>query len=395
MVDVTLENKVLYYAKELVRAKSLSGREENVAYLIKEFLGREGVDKVFIDSYGNVVSIIKGGVEKTIVFEGHMDHVPEGERSNWIVDPYEAKVIDGKLYGRGTVDMKGAIASMIAMAGLVGETKDKPTIVYLFVPHEEIVEGALFKYALEDTLDIVPSLVVLGEATNLNLHIGQRGRTVIYVEARGVSAHASMPNKGINPILFIAKLVEEIDNLGKHLPRHKLLGRSTIVPTILECSPKFPPMIPDYCKLVIDRRFIVGESREAIVNEVSSLAKKVFEKHGVKEFSVYIPVEDIVLWSGRRISVQLFFPAWILEDMKLANNLLKILRKTNPYAEIGVWRFSTDGVYSAGVRGIKTIGVGPGNEVLAHKPNEYVEVKQLVKASKIYYDIVENVINYM
>lgn len=385
----SLGDKVLSYARELVRVKSLSGREGRVALLIKEFLGSEGVDKVFIDEYGNVVSIIKGGADGVVVFEGHMDHVPEGDLGSWIVDPYEARVIDGKLYGRGAVDMKGAIASMIAMVSLIGETKDKPTVIHVFVPHEEIAEGVAFRYAIEDTLKIKPSLVVLGEATNLNLHIGQRGRAVVYVEAHGESAHASMPDKGVNALVYTASLVREVYELNKKLPGHSLLGRSTIVPTILECTPRSPPMIPDYCRLVIDRRFIVGETMDKVVGEVESLIKKLEGRIAIKKTRVYVPQEDIRLWTGRRIRVQYFFPAWLFEEKEFTLKLLSILKNVNPRARIGVWRFSTDGVYSAGIAGFKTIGIGPGEESLAHKPNEYVEVKQLVKACEAYYMIVE------
>ncbi|WFO75195.1 YgeY family selenium metabolism-linked hydrolase [Desulfurococcaceae archaeon MEX13E-LK6-19] len=380
-----LESKVLYYARELVRTKSLSGEEGDVARLIKEFLGGEGVDKVFIDEYGNVVSIIEGGIGEIIVFEGHMDHVPEGDLGNWIVDPYEAKVIDGKLYGRGAVDMKGAIAAMIAMIGLLGETKNLPTIVYVFVPHEEIVEGAAFKYAIEDTLKIKPSLVVLGEATNLNIHVGQRGRTVIHVDLYGETAHASMPDKGVNPIVFAAYLLKEINELNEQLPVHDTLGKSTIVPTIIECSPRSPPMIPDYCRITLDRRFIVGETEEKILGEVIAALDRAQKHANIKNVKARIPVEEIKLWTGRTIKVKHFFPAWLIENNKTVYHLLQIMRKqVNPQARISVWRFSTDGVYSAGTAGFTTIGIGPGDESLAHKPNEYVEIKQLVMASKIY-----------
>ncbi len=384
-MSVPLESKVLYYARELIRTKSLSGEEGDVARLIKEFLCREGVDKVFIDDYGNVVSIIEGGVDEIIVFEGHMDHVPEGDPGNWIVDPYEAKVIDGKLYGRGAVDMKGAIAAMIAMVSLLGETKDLPTIVHVFVPHEEIVEGVAFKYAIEDTLRIKPSLVVLGEATNLNIHVGQRGRAVIHVDLYGETAHASMPDKGVNPIAFAAYLLKEVNELNKQLPIHGTLGKSTIVPTIIECTPRSPPMIPDYCRITLDRRFVVGETEEKILAEVIAALDRAQKHASIKNVKACIPVEEIKLWTGRAIKVKHFFPAWLIENNEVVYRLLEILKKqVNPYTRIGVWRFSTDGVYSAGTAGFTTIGVGPGNEFLAHKPNEYVEVKQLTKASIIY-----------
>ncbi|RLG80850.1 MAG: YgeY family selenium metabolism-linked hydrolase, partial [Thermoprotei archaeon] len=168
-------NDLIKIVKSLIETPSLSGEEKDIAYLIRDFLNDYGVDKSFIDKYGNVIGIIKGGLNRTIVFEGHMDHVPPGNISNWKYDPYKPEIIENRIYGRGAVDMKGAIGSMIYSIPKVSK-KDIPSIYYIFVPYEEISEGVLFKKALEETLNLRPDLVVLGEATNLDLYIGQRGR---------------------------------------------------------------------------------------------------------------------------------------------------------------------------------------------------------------------------
>jgi len=384
-----VEEKVKSILKMLIRTKSYSGEEREIAYLIRGLLSESGVDKVFIDRYGNVIGVIEGG-ERSIVFEGHMDHVPEGNLSLWKHDPYAAVEENGKIYGRGAVDMKGAIASMIVSAGFVRESRDKPTIYYVFVPYEEIVEGLAFRYALEETLKIKPSLVVLGEATNLNIHIGQRGRAVIYIDVYGESSHASMPDKGINPVVFTGYLIQMIFELNREMPVHSILGKSTITPTVVECSPKSPPMIPDFCRLVVDRRFIVGETRGEILSALEKAVSKAGSIYRVRDVRVYIPREEVELWTGVRVEAEHYFPAWILHEEFTVRRLLSILSRVNPSVSVGVWRFSTDGVYSAGTAHYTTIGFGPGLEELAHKPNEYVEVKHLVKAVEAYVSIAEN-----
>ena len=104
---------VVELLKELVRVKSLPGSEGELANLVKEFLGQAGVDKVFIDSVGNVIAPVKGGGLGIIVVEGHLDTVDAGDLRQWVVDPFSGDLIDGRVYGRGAVDMKGPIASQI------------------------------------------------------------------------------------------------------------------------------------------------------------------------------------------------------------------------------------------------------------------------------------------
>ena len=373
--------------KELIRVPSLSGEERDIAYLIRDYMSLYGVDETLIDNYGNVIGIIKGDIDRNIVFEGHMDHVPPGDLFNWKYDPYEARIVDNKIYGRGSVDMKGAIASMIYSIRKIKD-KDIPSVYYVFVPYEEISEGTLFKKAIEETLEIKPDLVILGEATNLNLYIGQRGRTVIRAEFHGISAHASMPDMGLNALKAASKYIYYLIQYRDKLPEHPVLGRSSVEPTIIECSPKSPPMIPDKCTLTIDYRMILGESRESITSFLNSIARKLIDEGHAIHIDINILIEEAVMWTGKRIIIEHYYPSWLITNNDLVNKVLSILRSRNPLAKTGVWRFSTDGVYSAGEANIPTIGIGPGDEALAHKPNEFIEIDQLFKASVMYSDII-------
>ncbi|RLG81984.1 MAG: YgeY family selenium metabolism-linked hydrolase [Thermoprotei archaeon] len=380
-------NDLIKIVKNLIETPSLSGEEKNIAYLIRDFMNNYGIDKSFIDKFGNVIGTIKGELNRVIVFEGHMDHVPPGNISNWRYDPYKPRIIGNRIYGRGAVDMKGAIASMIYSIHKIKE-KDIPSIYYIFVPYEEISEGVLFKRAIEETLGIKPDLVVLGEATNLNLYIGQRGRTVIKAEFHGISAHASMPDMGLNALKAVSKYIWHLTLYEDKLPVHPVLGRSSVEPTIIECSPKSPPMIPDKCLLTIDYRMILGETRASIINFLNSIAGKLIDEGLVKHIDINILVEEAVMWTGTKIVIEHYYPSWLITNNDLINKVLYMIRSHNPLAKTGVWRFSTDGVYSAGEANIPTIGIGPGDERLAHKPNEFIEINQLFKASDIYSDIV-------
>ena len=126
------ETDVVKLTKKLISTPSLSGQEGGVAQMLKDFLGASGVDKAFIDKYGNVIGVIKGGITESLVFEGRTDHVPPGDPRNWTYRPYDAKVLDDNLYGRGSVDMKGALASMIMSIELISSKKDIPEYILCF-----------------------------------------------------------------------------------------------------------------------------------------------------------------------------------------------------------------------------------------------------------------------
>ncbi len=363
--------------KTLISIKSYSGEEREIAYVIRDFLEENGVDKAFIDSYGNVIGVLRGEGNGKIVFEGHMDVVPPGDLEQWRYPPFEPKIVDGKIYGRGASDMKGAIAAMISSITLI--TKPSADIYYVFVPYEEIAEGVCFSRAIEETLRITPDLVVLGEATGLNVYRGHRGRAVIKITVRGISAHASMPELALNPINSLADIITRLNSI--ELPVHNVLGRSTLSPTIIKCEPQSPPMIPDRCEMIIDYRMIPSENKEEIISRIKNAIQQVEGLIGVQ----YL-IDRARMWTGKTITIEHYFPAWIYQG-ELSLHILSLIKKYNSKAILGYWRFSTDGVYSAGTRNIPTIGIGPGNEELAHRPNEYVSIKELEASRKIYAEL--------
>ncbi len=374
--------------KELVSIESLSGMERDIAYAINDLLYQNGVDKAFIDRYGNVIGVIEGGIDKTIVFEGHTDHVPPGDTSKWITDPYKPVIVDNKIYGRGVVDMKAAIASMIKAVSLV-KGRDLPSIYLVFVPYEEISEGTLFGKALEETLSIKPDLVVLGEATDLDIAIGHRGRCVVETCIEGCIAHASMPDLGVNALETVAYFITRLSGLREKLPSHRVLGRSSLSPTVIECSPSSPPVIPGYCRLFIDYRMVVGETRESIISMFRDVLDSIRRESLLVDYSVGIACEEAVMWTGVRVYITHYYPAWLYES-RIVDRIANVLRVVNPSIGLRVWRFSTDGVYSAGLRKYPTIGFGPGDESLAHRVNEYVPLEHICIAVRGYKAIMEN-----
>lgn len=163
---------VIHYARKFVQIPSLSGEEKELAFFIRDVLSELGLDRVYIDELGDVIGFVKGrSLHPLVVLEGHMDHVSPGNVELWKCQPYSAEVINGNIFGRGAVDMKASLAAMTFAAKEVSSKELEGTLVLCFVVHEETVEGTAVRHIIEKEIREAPDLVVLGEATNLDLGI--------------------------------------------------------------------------------------------------------------------------------------------------------------------------------------------------------------------------------
>ncbi len=259
--------------------------------------------------------------------------------------------------------MKGAVAAMVHSVGLIGEPASD---LYLaFVVHEEDQEGFGLRHAL-DELGVRPDLVILGEATGLRVAVGHRGRVEVALEFRGRTSHSSMPDVGDSALVKAARAALELGEAD--LPDHPLLGRATACPVAISCSPGQIPVVPDSCEVLVDYRMVPGETRESVLRFLSA--------GGTREARVVR--REIRCYTGFSEEVEAFFPAWIYEG-PLVDWAQRVLG-----AGRTVWRFGTDGSYSAGEEGIPTLGYGPGEESAAHTPDESVEVGELGRAAEGY-----------
>ncbi|MGC1123072.1 MAG: YgeY family selenium metabolism-linked hydrolase [Candidatus Methanofastidiosia archaeon] len=372
-------------AQELVRIPSLSGEEKDMAQRVRDLVQDAGVDSASIDVYGNVLALIKGSGDGCLLLEGHMDHVPPGTLSLWEHPPYSGEIVNGNLYGRGSVDMKGGIASMISSISGITKKERSVTVLFTFVVHEETIEGAAVHKVLEE-LNYFPDLVVLGEPTELDLAVGHRGRSLIRVELWGRTAHASMPHRGINTLERAAEYLQKVEALKPLLPDHPQLGKATITPISIECTPRGLPQLPDYCELIFDRRLVLNEKENDVIVPLQKIIQQMIDNQEIRDGKISILKETRTCWTGNVLEVKDFFPAWITPE-KYSTVVRKALPGT---ARMLIWDFSTDGVFTSSVAGIPTVGFGPGDWRMAHQPNEAVPIRQLGKAREGYIRIVES-----
>ena len=364
---------------KLVKIRSLSLGEEAVAIELKRQMLDAGFDEARIDKLGNVIGRIGNG-KKILAFDGHIDTVDVGNMANWTADPFSGEISGGFVHGRGTVDQKGGPAAFVTAGRMLKELAfDRDlTIYFTGTVIEEDCDGLCWKYLVEEE-KIRPDFVVITEPTNLNIYRGHRGRMEIEVTFRGVSAHGSAPERGKNAIYMASRACLEIEKLNERLGGDEFLGKGSVaLSEFISGSPSLCA-VADYAKIHLDRRLTWGETKESAVAEIREIVKDMAAEVIVLQY-------EETAYTGLRYGMEKYYPTWkIEEDHPLVMSADKAFTGLfNKKPLIDKWTFSTNGVTINGYYKIPCIGFGPGNEVLAHAPNEKVPVSDLVAASAFY-----------
>lgn len=364
---------------KLIKIKSLSLGEKDVQLELKRQMEEAGFDEVRIDGLGNVIGRIGNG-KKILAIDGHMDTVDIGRIENWTFDPLGGEIKDGFVHGRGTVDQKGGPAAFVTSGRILKELGfDKDLTIY-FVGSviEEDCDGLCWKYIIEEE-KIKPHFAISTEPTNLNIYRGHRGRMEMHVHFYGVSSHGSAPERGKNAIYMASKVALEIEKLNERLKHDDFLGKGTVtISEIISGSPSLCA-VSDYARIHLDRRLTWGETKELAVKEVEELIKGMDAKVEVLNYSE-------TSFTGMKYGMEKYYPTWKLEEnTEIVQTGVKTFEKLfGKKPKIDKWTFSTNGIALNGIHGVPTIGFGPGNEVLAHAPNEKVPVSDLVAAASFY-----------
>lgn len=364
---------------KLVREKSLSAGEKGVAAELVHQMKEAGFDEARIDGLGNVIGRIGNG-PRILAFDGHIDTVDTGNAANWSFDPYTGEIRDGYVLGRGTVDQKGGPAAFVTAGRILKELGFDRDLTLLFTGTvmEEDCDGLCWKYLVEEE-KIRPDFVVITEPTALNIYRGQRGRMEIRVSFRGISSHGSAPERGKNAIYMASRAALEIEKLNEHLAFDPFLGKGSV--TISEIVSGSPSLcaVADSARLHLDRRLTWGETKESAVAEIEAIVK---DLDGTVEVLHY----EETAYTGLRYGMEKYYPTWkIGEDQPIVRSAEAAFRGVfGKEPLVDKWTFSTNGVTINGLYGIPCIGFGPGNEVLAHAPDEKVAINDLEAASAFY-----------
>lgn len=387
---MTIAEKVLELAEKyrnetaenlgrLVKIRSVSMEEKDVNAELARQMTEAGFDEVSIDGLGNAIGRIGTG-SRVLAIDAHMDTVDVGNLDNWDFDPFAGDIVDGYVRGRGTVDQEGGAAAFVTAGRILKELgiEGDLSLYCTGTVMEEDCDGLCWKYIVEES-GLRPEVVISTEPTNLNVYRGQRGRMEIAVSFRGVSCHGSAPERGDNAIYKAARAALEIEKLNERLADDPFLGKGTV--TISEIKSGSPSLcaVADFARMHLDRRLTVGETKESAVAEIEAVVAGL-------DATVEVLHYEEEAYTGLRYGMEKYYPTWVIpEDHESVTRGVDVYTDLFGSApKVDKWTFSTNGVTINGYYGIPIIGFGPGNEVMAHAPNEMVPVDDLVKASAFY-----------
>lgn len=322
----------------------------------------------------NIIAHIKGrGDGKSLLLNGHLDVVPAG--GNWSSEPFQARIKDGKVYGRGSSDMKGAIACMIgAVKEYLEQGRALAGDLYLLFSADEECDNIGTKAFLSNAPHI--DYAIIGEPTMLDLCIGHRGVSRHRITINGKSCHAGNPQNGVNAVEKMAKIVVEITKLNQNLNSVAYDGfpAPSIVVTTIGGGNKHN-IIPDVCEIVTDRRTIPGETPQSTMAELENILKTVLST----DPSFSYRIEPIINLASSSID--------------LSDELVELVRRSHYKAfqkEIKVSYFNACCEQALFMdKGIKTVICGPGDIKQAHAPDEFIEISQINKAIILYKKILD------
>jgi putative selenium metabolism hydrolase len=376
---------LIRFAQALVRIPSLSCQEEGVAKRTEEEMQALGFDEVHRDPYGNVIGVIQGAEPgATLLFDAHTDTVDVTGAVAWQKDPFSGEVDGEFLHGRGSADMKGALAAILYGAAGVDRSQVRGRVVVSASPMEEVLEGAALQKVTEA---FPPDFVVIGEATDLNLARGGRGRAEIHLETLGVPTHSSAPHLGRNAVLDMMKVIGGLEDV--ELPTDALMGPAILALTEIVSAP-YPAnsVVPSICRSTYDRRTLPGETVEGVLSPILAIA----EREGLK-LNASIGVGEYPTFTGKTFIKEKFFPAWLFDEEDwFVGRSLAGLQESGLSPEIQAYRFCTNAAYSAGVAGVPTVGFGPAKETEAHVVDERLSLDDLEAAARGYAGIISAVL---
>jgi len=369
------------FLSDLVRTRSLSGQEGAVVERTAEEMRRVGLEDVRVDAFGNVLGQL-GSTGPLIAFDAHLDTVDVGNPSAWSVPPFEGLIRDGFVWGRGASDQKAGCAAFVYAAAMLKDLGVPPPFRFLAVGsvQEEDCDGLCWQYLLREA-GLKPDCVVITEPTCCEVYRGHRGRMEIAVSVEGLSAHGSAPERGVNAIYRMADILKDLEALNDRLRTHPFLGKGSL--TVSEIRSGSPSLcaVADFARIHVDRRLTLGETEESAVAEIAGLPS--VQRTGAR---VEVLGYESPTHTGYRLPAKKYYPTWLFEEdhpvVRAAVRTYEALFETA--CRPGRWTFSTNGVATAGMFGVPTVGFGPGDERFAHAPDERCEISHLARAIAFY-----------
>jgi len=381
------QDELVQLVKSLIKIpshKDVHNREKEVGDFIFQFCTDNGIDteRVIVEGErSNIMAFLKGdGTGKTLMLNGHMDTVPP---YNMTIDAFGAEIKEGRIWGRGAVDMKGPIACMLMTmisfkrAGI----KLKGNVVFTgVVGEEERSEGT--EHLVKSNFHADGAVV--GEPSHYEYAIGHRGLEWLEISVKGKAAHGGVPHLGINAIEKAAVLIERI---RKELyPKLKNRYNEYMGPSVMNfgviSGGNQPSTVADTCSIKIDRRYIPGETVESVIQEYQEIIDSI--KSEDPDFDT-----EIIRMPNNMLTLDHLYLMTPPNDpivLAVKDSIRETIQKEPEITRKRGW---TDAALLSNFGHIPTVVFGPGEISSSHTKNESVSIDELVDAVEIYGRIIE------
>jgi len=385
------KNAMIDFLREFVRIPSVflptvpGANEAAAAQFVNDLLDEWNLNPVkweVAPGRPNIVAELHGslGPGAILLMEGHTDVVTPGDYAAWQYDPFGAEIVDGKMYGRGTADMKGGVAAMLfAVRALQLAGAPFAGTIRLLIPVDE--EGLMIgiKDIVAKGYATGASAAIICEPEQHEVCIAQKGALRLKLESFGRVAHGAMPEEGVNALSAMIHLLSRImaieTDLRQRHGEHPLLGKIYVSPTVARAPISGDAsqinVLPDYCDAYLDIRTIPGVNHHDIIAQIEAFIIQVLQIDPTYNLRVSI-VDD-------RPSTEISDTHPLVQSLQHAHTLVY----GNPPPFGGV-PGSTDGTIIMRDAGVPVVVYGPGGKRIPHQPNEYVEINEVERAAEVY-----------
>jgi len=366
-------------AKSLIgfRTEIPPGNEGECAEFVHDYLSDLHIEgaQLRLDRFeagrGNLVARF-GPKEPGLLLGGHIDVVPAGDESAWSSPPFEGVVRGGRLYGRGSCDMKTGLAALLkAIEGSRGRMRRG--LLFVATAGEEVgFDGLKALYARDLIPEGAAKLGVMAEPTGLRPIRAHKGLADFRITVTGRSGHASKPELGVNAVEKCADVIEAISKWGRSLRRDadRDLGSTIATPTVIRGGTK-SNVIPDSCELIVDTRWVPKHGTAFVERGLNSVIAS------LKRNDPSLDAKVELMYDSPALKLPQGHPA-----VKLAESISGLKSEAAPYG-------TEAALYAE--HGIPSLVLGPGSLKQAHVIDEFVELSEARKALSIYSKMIESV----
>lgn len=359
--------------RQLIRARStLDAGELTAANVVANHFERHGIG-CRIDSWdpnrANVLAHIpSAGTRPGLLFVCHLDVVGPGE-DPWIHPAFEGREVDGKIYGRGAVDMKGGIASTVAAICEVvaSGVKLQGDIVFAATAGEETDSAGIERFAADLSWLGKPAGVIVPEPTDFAVITAHRGLFWLEITTKGKAVHSSVPQRGVNAIQSMRRVLEELERYEVDFEPHPDLGKCSVSVNTIRGGEAMN-IVPDRCAIGVDIRTLPGQNSDAIRCDLERMLAGLKAK--VPHFDAAIAVQRSVGAMETDLNCEFVRTFCSVVDVDQTN-------------AIG---FTTDAPHLASL-GVPIVIYGPGQPGQCHQVDEHIALADLERSQRYFRDV--------